>query len=123
MKDQIERILKMLEEGKISSAQASELIDAIKSKAAEGETEQHTSSKDKTIRVKILSRKGDDVSINLPLKFVQSSIKAFGKIPINVEGSQEIDMQQLSAAIESGMTGKIIQVMSKKGDQIEVTIE
>ena len=123
MKENINRILKMLEEGKIDAAKAAELIEAIKEK--ETAQSEQPAAHEKMLKVRVLSAEGEKVNINLPIKFVKASINAFGKIPININGdtNHNIDMQAISDAIENGIDGKIVDIDSTKGDKIEVVIE
>jgi hypothetical protein len=123
MNENINRILKMVEDGKIDAAKAAELIEALNEK--EPATNTQTQTKEKMLKVRILSAKGETVNVNLPIKFVKSSIKAFGKIPINIHGetNHDIDMQAIADAIENGIDGRIVDINSKSGDKIEVVIE
>jgi len=120
MKEEINRIIKMVEEGKITSDQASELIGAIKEK--ESEPEQQKSS-DKNLKVNILSKSGKNLNIKLPLKFCKGILKATGKIPVHINGGEEIDTKVIMAAIENECCGKIVELNSDNGDYIEVVIE
>ena len=126
MDENIQKILKMVEEGKIDSQKASELIQALKEK----ETSEQTPSvngKAKALRIKVNSSKGEDVDINFPLKFIKASIKAFGKLPVNIKGSvdgvEDIDMKAITDAIENDIEGDIMNIKTGKGDDIKIVIE
>lgn len=123
MKENINRILKMLEEGKIDAEKAAELIEALKEKE-KNETEV-IANKEKMLKVRVLSGQGEKLNINLPIKFVKSSLKAFGKVPLHINGDveHEIDIQAISDAIEHGIEGKIVDIKSNSGDTVEVVIE
>jgi hypothetical protein len=54
---------------------------------------------------------------------VRGIIKATGKLPVHINGNQEIDMKAISEAIENDITGKIVELNSNEGDYIEVLIE
>ncbi|MCX7950490.1 MAG: hypothetical protein N2594_00865, partial [Clostridiales bacterium] len=69
MNEEIMRVLKMLEEGKIDSQKASELISLLNSKTEE--TIELT-NKDKMFKVLVKSSKGDNVNINIPVKFIST---------------------------------------------------
>ena len=120
MNEDIKRILKMVEEGKINSDQATELIDAIK-KNDVVPAEQNAWSKN--LRVIVKSSEGKNVNIKLPLKFIKGILKATGKLPVKIEGGEEIDMQVITDAIENEICGKICEVNTDKGDYIEVLID
>lgn len=120
MKEEIKRILKMVEEGKITSDQASDLIDALKENQS---NQEQPKSSEKNLKVNIISHKGKNVNVKFPLKFVKGIIKATGKMPVHINGSEEIDMKAFAEAIENEVTGKIVEINTKEGDYIEVVIE
>src|SRR4030095_14808204 len=120
MKEEIKRILKMVEEGKITSDQASELIEALKEKEGRGE---QPNSGEKNLKVNVRTHKGKTINVKLPLKFVKGIIKATGKMPVHINGGDEIDMKAVADAIENEITGKIAEVNTNHGDYIEVVIE
>lgn len=134
MNEEISRILKMVEEGKIDSEKAMQLIEALKGGSKDfvilDKIPSNTNSKiySKMLRIKVKSKDNDLVNINLPLKFVSGMIKTFGKIPnINVEGMEGVDMdtmtQTILEAIDGGMDGKIVDIKSGDGDIVEIVIE
>lgn len=124
MNEETMKVLKMLEEGKIDSEKAGELIDAL------------TSSKnlvpvspainiDKMLKIKVNSHKGDNVNINVPVKFINTLGTAIKKIPKveGVEGLEEIDIQAILQAVSEGLDGKIVDVQSEQGDIVEIIVE
>ena len=137
MNEEISRILKMLEEGKIDSEKAMLLIEALKGGSKElvtldkgtSDNNSHGSSiNSKMLRIKVRSKENDIVNINLPLKFVSGMIKTFGKIPnVYVHGMENVDMDSMAQtildAIDGGMNGKIVDIKSGDGDIVEVVIE
>ena len=125
MNENITKILKMVEEGKIDAAKAAELIEAINSKENE-ETAEVKKTGEKMLKIKVISADDEEkVNVKFPIKFIKASLKAFGKMPINVHGdtNHEIDMQAIADAIENGIEGKIVEVTSKKGENVEIVIE
>jgi hypothetical protein len=142
MNEEISRILKMVEEGKIDSEKAMQLIEVLKMGNKElvnleklpsndhGHTDSHTNTNinGKMLRIKVRSKEKDNVNINLPLKFVSGMIKTFGKIPnVNVNGMENVDMdamaQTILEAIDGGLDGKIVDIQSGDGDIVEIVIE
>lgn len=122
MNEEIMRVLKMLEEGKIDSQKASELISLLNSKTEE--TIELT-NKDKMFKVLVKSSKGDNVNINIPVKFISTLGNAIKKLPKvdGVEGLEEIDIQAILKAVSEGLEGKIVDVKSESGDIVEVIVE
>lgn len=122
MKEDIARILKMVEEGKIDSEKAVELIEAINA-APKIELSKKVDNPDKMLRVRVISGADDKVNVNLPIRFIKNVLNACGKIPIGVNGMESIDTKLIAEAIENGIDGKIVDVKSANGDLVEVYIE
>lgn len=125
MHEEISRILKMVEEGKITSDKAQELIEALSDKKTS--IQQAVPDNDiinKMLKIKVKSNDGDDVNVNLPIKFIKTMLKSFGKIPIDngIKGMENIDLNVISDAIDNGITGKIVDVHTNDED-VEVSIE
>lgn len=137
MNEEISRILKMVEEGKIDSEKAMQLIEALKGESKETVSldksplnSGHSNSKFKIkmLRIKVRSKENDIVNINLPLAFVSGMIKTFGRIPnVNVNGMNDVDMEAMTQtildAIDGGIGGKIVDIQTGDGDVVEVVIE
>lgn len=122
MKEDISRILKMVEEGKIDSEKASELIEALNSVQTINIAKKIDNS-EKMLKVRVISGTDDKVNVNLPIKFIKNVLNACGKIPLDINGIESIDTKLIADAIESGIEGKIVDVKSSKGDIVEVWIE
>ncbi|KOF57952.1 MULTISPECIES: SHOCT-like domain-containing protein [Clostridium] len=127
MNEEISKILKMVEEGKITADKAQELIEAIGDKKTSTSVQlaQDDDIINKTLKIRVNSHEGDVVNVNLPIKFIKTVLKTFGKIPINtdVKGMENIDLNLIAEAIDNGISGKIVDVNSADGDIVEVTIE
>ncbi|CAB1246334.1 SHOCT-like domain-containing protein [Clostridium sp. HV4-5-A1G] len=129
MNEEIAKILKMVEEGKLTADEAQELIESLKDKNAQlVESTAANSNEDimeKMLRIKVNSHEGDNVNVKLPVKFIKIMLKTVGKIPISdsVEGMENIDLNLISEAIDNGLSGKIVDVKSADGDIVEVSIE
>jgi hypothetical protein len=125
MKEEVKRILKMMEEGKIDADKATELIEALNA-PSDTRMLQTTGSgnMDKMLRVKVISETEDNVNINVPVKFLKSIGNAINNIKIPGVSEQEgIDIRMIMEAIDSGLEGKIVDVKTSKGEIVEVSIE
>jgi hypothetical protein len=122
MKEDISRILKMVEEGKIDAAKATELIEALNS-VQHIDLSKKIDNSGKMLRVKVISGTNDKVDVNLPIDFIKKVLSACGKIPIGVNGMETIDTALIAEAIASGIEGKIVDVKSSNGDLVEVYID
>lgn len=129
MNEEISKILKMVEEGKITSEKAGQLIESLNPRNTSIETYQSTSNDadimNKMLKIKVTSHDGDDVNVNLPIKFIKTMLKTIGKIPItdNIKGMENLDLNLISDAIDNNLSGKIVDVKSANGDLVEVSIE
>ncbi len=120
MNEEIKRILKLLEEGKINSDQASQLIDAIK---AESSLPVNSNIKDMHLKIIALKEGKKKLNLTIPLRFAKAILKATGKLPVNVNGVKDIDLNILKEAIENGSDGKILNFNTDEGYYVEIIIE
>ena len=125
MKQEISKILKMVEEGKINSAKAEELIEALGSK---NETEipiciATGSYCDKMLKVNVVSKDGDNVHVKLPVKVIKALGGAVVKIPGLNDKIGDIDMDMIMQALDSELIGKIVDIKTADGDFVEVVVE
>lgn len=129
MNEEISKILKMVQDGKITADKAQELIESLKDKNTElvksSEEKRSDDIMDKMLKIKVNSHEGDNVNVKLPVKFIKIMLKTVGKIPISdsVKGMENIDLNLISEAIDNGLSGKIVDVKSADGDIVGVSIE
>ena len=129
MNEEISKILKMVEEGKITSDKAQELIEALNDKNTSLDVCSNIPNDadiiNKMLKIKVISHDGDNVNVNLPIRFVKTMLKTIGKIPIpeNAKCMENLDLNVIAEAIDNGLSGKIVDVKSANGDIVEVSIE
>lgn len=125
MNEEISKILKMVEEGKITSDKAQELIEALNEKNTDVQVVSDDDIMNKMLKIRVNSHDGDNVKVNIPVKFIKTVLKTVGKLPISdhVKGMENIDLNLISEAIDNGLCGKIVDVNSANGDIVEVIIE
>lgn len=123
MKEEVKRILTMVQEGKIDLDKASELIEAI-NKSDDIVPLNSTKNLDKMLKIKVLSATKDAVNVNVPVKFLKAIGNAVNNIKIpGISDENGIDIKMIMEAIDSGLEGKIVDVKSGNGDIVEVSIE
>lgn len=126
MKEETLRVLKMVEEGKLSSEKASELLAAMDVKEEKAIVISENYRK-KILRIKVDSADGDKVNVNLPVSVISSILKATGKLPIQMNGMENINIEELTqvvaAAFENEVDGEIVDVKSAEGDIVKIVIE
>ena len=125
------RILKMVEEGKISAEQAVGLLDALTQAVPAGGWVEPASAPgggydDKMLRVVVDTPEGDKVNVQLPVKIVPQMLKVTGKLPIQWEGSEKVDLEALTTAIleciDNETLGTIVDVSASDGSTVKVYI-
>jgi DUF4097 and DUF4098 domain-containing protein YvlB len=129
MKEEITRVLTMVQEGKIDADKGSELIQVLKEKEETGSKrlEQPTKYLDKTLKIRVVSAENDNVTVNLPIKLVKVVLMAGHSIAASIPQSEkyvkDIDINLIIEAIENELDGQIVDVKSANGDTVSVIIE
>ncbi|QHW34061.1 hypothetical protein GZH47_26895 [Paenibacillus rhizovicinus] len=143
MKEEIGKVLSMMQEGRIDADKASELIHALKetqpgtaSHAAQGLGQSGYSKNqdsasggylNKTLKLRITSQDNDNISINLPIRLVKAILGAghsvAAQIPQAAKYVKDIDIDMLISAIENELDGQIVDIRSGDKDTITVVIE
>lgn len=138
MNEGILRIMKMVEEGKLTSEEGAELISALgtstdtsgHANASDGQSSSATPKSgllegfdresfmkndvkaapgEVFLQVRVLSADGDKVKINLPLNFVKSVLRLTGKLPmIQAEQLEGIDMKELMDTINAAIESDLM---------------
>lgn len=128
MKDEISRILTLMEEGKIDKDKASELINILQYK---DQPERVSLKKEpygnKILKIRVNSEVGDNVNVNVPINLVKAVLKVgtniAEKIPEAEKYVKDINVDLLIEAIENEMVGQIVDITSSNGDKVFVVIE
>lgn len=126
--DERMKILKMIEEGKISAGEGAKLLAVL--------AEDRSSSLDptvpgkpgrpgapRTLRVRVtdIASGRSKASVQIPLALVDAGMKIGAHFAPEVEG---VDMSNVMDALRSGVTGKIIDVVDDEdGEHVEIYIE
>lgn len=128
MKTEIEKVLTMVQEGKVDATKASELIEVLNSREySSSPSSKKTTYADKTLKIRIVSSDNDNVSVNLPIKLIKVMLKAgyniAGNIPQSEKYVKDLDIDILVEAIENELDGPIVDIKSADGDTVSVIIE
>jgi hypothetical protein len=128
------RILKMVEEGKISSEEGIRLLEALEiSDIKEEKINTNVSidndffkidkskSKEKMIYIRVISSDGEKVKVNVPVTFLKIVGGGLG-IGNNSLDKHNIDLEKIFEAVENGFEGKIMEVDSNDGDKVLIEI-
>jgi len=128
MKEEITKVLTMIQEGKIDADKGSELIQVLQQKEeSENKFVEKTKYLDKTLKVRVVSTENDNVTVNLPIKLVKAILMAGHSIAASIPQSEkyvkDIDINLLLEAIENELDGQIVDIKSANGDSVAVFIE
>ncbi|PFW77658.1 hypothetical protein COL23_08285 [Priestia aryabhattai] len=129
MKEEITKVLTMVQEGKIDAEKGSELIQVLKEKEETGNklSKKPNAYLDKTLKIRVLSTENDNVKVNLPIKLVKLVLMAGHSIAASIPQSEkyvkDIDINLIVEAIENELDGQIVDIKSAKGDTVSVIIE
>jgi hypothetical protein len=120
------KILKMIEEGKISAEDGAKLLAAL-SEGRRGPgmppVPPRPPGGPRWLRVRVTDiRSGrSKASVQIPLDLVDAGIKIGAHFAPEVEG---VDMNNVMQAVRAGMTGKIIDVTDEEdGEHVEIYVE
>lgn len=129
MNSEKKKILEMLEEGKITSKEASDLLEAIED-TTEKTNEVLSGSKNynkKYLKIRVYeSSNQSKVKLNIPISLVKLGLSFASKLNSSVEGinisNKEIDI--ILDAIENQMEGEIVTIEADDGiTQVKIFIE
>lgn len=127
MREEISKVLTLVQEGKIDSNKGAELIDLLKDKEEAVHPQNSKNYLDKTLKIRVNSKENDNVNVNLPIKLVKAVLKTGHSIAASIPQSEkyvkDIDINLLLDAIESELDGKIVDIQSANGDTVAVFIE
>jgi hypothetical protein len=119
MSEERMKILKMLEEGKITVEEATRLIEAIESPAPpEGES----GGKPGFLRVRVWEDGQEKVKINVPLSLARVVMRAIPGPARQQMDAQGIDLEQILNEISDLKIGKLVEI-EDGGNRVEVVIE
>ncbi|MCI9061739.1 MULTISPECIES: SHOCT-like domain-containing protein [Romboutsia] len=127
------RILKMIEEGKITAEEAIKLLDVLDStEKCDGIVKSEVVEDDdffdlkndgkggKILFVRVKSDDGSKVKINIPLEFIKI-MGGIGSMYSNELEKYNIDIEKLMNAIDNGFVGRLVDVESGN-DKVVVEI-
>jgi hypothetical protein len=116
------KILKMIEEGKLSAEEGTKLLVALGAKKSASRAP-GMSGAAKWLRIRVTDTNSgrSKASVQIPLALVDAGLKIGAHFAPEVEG---VDMSNVMEAMRSGMTGKIIDVTDDEdGEHVEIYIE
>jgi hypothetical protein len=115
------RILKLIEEGKITAEEGARLLAAISRSSRKQAGSSEIDSRWLRVRVTDLRSGKPAVNVNLPLSLVNVGLRVGARFVPDVEG---IDLTSVASALQRGVTGKIMDVVDEdEGQRVEIYVE
>jgi hypothetical protein len=119
------KILKMIEEGKISAEEGAKLLVALsegrRAPGGPGTTRATGAGHLLRIRVTDIATGRSKASVSLPLVLIDAGMKIGAHFVPEVEG---VDMSAVMDALRAGVTGKIIDVTDDEdGEHVEIFVD
>jgi hypothetical protein len=117
------KILKMIEEGKLSAEEGTKLLSALSERRGPPPRMPGMPGPARWLRIRVTdTRSGrSKASVQIPLALVDAGLKIGAHFAPQVEG---VDMSNVMEALRSGVTGKIIDVTDDEdGEHVEIYVE
>ncbi|MDP1716122.1 MAG: hypothetical protein Q8L41_15390 [Anaerolineales bacterium] len=118
------KILKMIEEGKISADEGSKLLAALSDTRRGIPTPPRPpgASGARWLRIRVTDTRTNrsKASVQIPLELVDVGMKIGAHFAPEVQG---VDMSNVMEALRMGVTGKIIDVVDEDGEHVEIFVE
>lgn len=120
------KILKMVEEGKITAEEGARLLAALAGDRPSGRRREPSTSAGGSarwlrVRVTDIATGRQKVSVNIPLGLVNVGLKIGARFAPDLEG---MNVEEIVEAIQSGVAGKIIDVIDEEDkEHVELFIE
>jgi len=116
------KILKMIDEGKITAEEGTQLLGALKKQKQHRSGATEDGARWLRIRVTDLNSGKETVRVNLPIGLVNIGMKMGARFVPEIE--EEAVMEDLAEALTQGMAGKIIDIVDEAdGERVEIFIE
>lgn len=120
--DERKKILRMLEQGKLTAEEASRLLKALAKGKPEGRAAEATGPA-KWLRVRVTELDGGRTTVNvsLPIGLVHVGLRLGAQF---IPDTEDFDLQEIGRALEAGLTGKIVDVVDEgEGQRVEIYVE
>ncbi len=117
------KILKMIEEGKVSAEEGAKLLSALASANRPTATSGLSASSAKWLRVRVtdVHTGRSKATVQIPISLMEAGMKIGAHFAPEIDG---VNMDQLMEALRTGVTGKIIDVTDDEdGEHVEIFVE
>lgn len=130
MKEEVRKVLEMLEKGQLNAGQASELLEAMDA-FGEQDNAKPAAVKRRNLRIKVNSSDGTKVNVKVPASLVSAGVN-IGRYFTDRGGEgnealKDLNWDELATAVtqmlEDGDIGEIVNIESEDGDNVNIWLE
>ena len=119
------RVLKLIEEGKISPSEGIRMLDTVNPCAPESKTCSENANPQGPRWLRVLVTNIDTgkatVNVRLPVNLCNAGVKMGARLSTEVHG---LDMQQINEYVRNGVTGQVVDILDDDdGERVEVFLE
>jgi hypothetical protein len=115
------KILKMIEEGKVSAEEGAKLLSALTSTNRPLGALSSSGAKWLRVRVTDIHSGHSKATVQIPINLMEAGMKIGAHFAPEIDG---VNMDQLMEALRSGVTGKIIDATNDEdGEHVEIFVE
>ncbi len=115
------KILKMIEEGKVSAEEGAKLLAALSNANRPLGGLAASGAKWLRVRVTEVATGRSKATVQIPISLMEAGMKIGAHFAPEIDG---VNMDQLMEALRAGMTGKIIDVVDDEdGEHVEIFVE
>lgn len=118
------KILKMINDGKITAEEGSKLLGALTQKSQKPKKASHRSQSGQWLRVRVtdMSSGKTKVNVNVPMKLVDAGLNIAAQFTPEMEDGQM--MEAVKEALAENIRGKIVDVVDEEDQEhVEIFIE
>ncbi|NPA30742.1 MAG: hypothetical protein GXO37_01930 [Chloroflexi bacterium] len=124
MSDERLRILKMVEEGKISAEDASRLLEALREESPAPPASPAGEHRPRWLRIRVTEANGSRVQVNVPVRLLDVALRIAARTGALDDDEGQQVLQALQEAIATGEVGRIVEVVDEEdGDRVEIFVE
>ena len=119
----IQEILSLVKEGKITEEEGVKLIEAMnEEKTSDIITTRYSDTKAEMLRIRAISVEGEAVKINIPVTLIKAGINLASKISLENEVAADIDWDSVMQMVEEGFIGEVLNAESSDGSSVVIEI-
>ncbi len=114
MKEEMKRILKMVEEKKITAEEGEKLLEALQPEETTKMMGEGRGHSPRFLKIRVIEEGKTKVNVNLPISLVDVGLKIASKIgpqyAEELKGLKDIDFEEIATAIKEGVQGKLVDI-------------